>query len=64
MSLGGFDGVELVVADFREVGATLFYCNKCGGHCKVYYNPRKGLEVCGRASRSRCANTSSLVPHP
>ena len=47
MSLGGFDGVELVVADFREVGATLFYCNKCGGHCKVYYNPRKGLEVCG-----------------
>uniref|UniRef100_A0A7S3TC72 Uncharacterized protein n=2 Tax=Emiliania huxleyi TaxID=2903 RepID=A0A7S3TC72_EMIHU len=44
MSLGGFDGVELVVADFREVGATLFYCNKCGGHCKVYYNPRKGLE--------------------
>ena len=38
MSLGGFDGVELVVADFREVGATLFYCNKCGGHCKVYYN--------------------------
>ena len=43
---------------------TLFYCNKCGGHCKVYYNPRKGLEVCGRASRSRCANTSSLVPRP